>query len=201
MKKYNSDIDPVVAAIPTYKMRDATLELVHHLLDQGFEDIVVLDDCSPDNTAEAVTSEVAENAGVTCRSGEKNVGAAGIRNSIIRLLDEQNAPDSTIIAFFDADTDPQLTSLPLAERIRHVIESHPSAGLVTGDILNADGTRGAFTYGPLFSLRFPVAALLQAHLEQTSKHDRDKANRLFQKYGWILKGFPNTYDKEMKHIV
>jgi GT2 family glycosyltransferase len=111
-----------VAVIPNYNMAEAAGNLAESLLSEEFSHIYILDDNSPED-AKAIISDRFDDR-VKVVEGKKNLGAAGNRNRILQVLDEQGAPLDTAIAFIDADTALMPADIPLAAKDKREYSTH-----------------------------------------------------------------------------
>ena len=115
----------VTVIIPTYNRADIIEKSIRSVLDQTYEDftLIIVDDCSKDNTEEVVGSILDER--IVYHRVAENKGAAGARNEGVKLADTE------FIAFEDSDD----TWLPekLEKQIKYMDE-HPDIGLVYGKI-------------------------------------------------------------------
>ena len=113
----------VSVIIPTYNRADKIERAIKSVLDQTFEDfdVIVVDDCSSDNT-EAVVKTITDER-VKYHRLDKNQGAAGARNSGVAIS------ESEYIAFHDSDDE----WLPdkLKKQFEYMQE-HPQVGMVYG---------------------------------------------------------------------
>jgi len=188
----NSNTQPkVFAVVPTYNMSGSLGELLPQLIEQQYDQVFVLDDASIDDTKEMVGAFGRE---VQLISGNKNVGSGANRNRIIGVLGALDAQDA-IINFIDADTRLEPGNKPLAQAARDLFEQYPNAGMIGGKVLNADGSWGAFNYGPEFSLRWATATVHQLRLEKISKTDPGKALKQYNRHRNLLQGYPNIFQE------
>lgn len=94
-------IQPVVSIIvPAYNAEDVVAKTIDSVLAQSFPEweLIVVNDCSTDNTAAIVAQYSLRDARIKLLNLEKNMGApAGPRNAGVRLAEGQ------YVAFLDAD--------------------------------------------------------------------------------------------------
>ena len=113
----------VTVIIPTYNRADKIEKSIKSVLDQTYDDfiLIVVDDCSMDNTEEIVRN-IGDERIVFHRLSE-NKGAGGARNEGVRLAETE------YIAFHDSDD----LWLPdkLEKQIKYM-DDHPDTGLVYG---------------------------------------------------------------------
>lgn len=173
----------VIAAIPNFKMADSLQQLLEELLKQGYDQIVVLDDASTDNSVAIAKSF----EGVTVVAGEDNRGSGGNRNRILDIL----PPDSNaIIHFIDADTSLETRDTPVIARN---IFADPDIVAVGGLVRNLDGSPFIWNWGDRFIPQTQVSMAIAAKLGEIMKEDPDKAKRLWAKYGVLLHHTPNPF--------
>ena len=110
----------VSVVIPTYNRRDQVIAAIRSALDQSFpvHEVIVVDDCSSDDTIRHVASTFAGDSRVRPMMMVTNRGACYARNAGVE------AAEGEWIAFLDSDDlwDPEKLSLQMAE-----IERNPSA--------------------------------------------------------------------------
>jgi len=122
----------VTILVPAYNERDHIAETIHSLVTQTLppEEVVVIDDCSTDGTA-----EVAEAMGVTVvrpdtntgsKAGAQNYGLQFVRTKYIMAVDADTtlAPDAVekIMAAFEDDSVVAACGLVLPRKVRTVWE-------------------------------------------------------------------------------
>ena len=92
----------LVALIPAYNEEAVIAQTIQSILDAGMhpKDIIVINDCSKDRTA-----EIATGLGVVVFNNEVNLGkAGGVTNALRRISSDSRYKDLTHICFLDADT-------------------------------------------------------------------------------------------------
>lgn len=136
---------PVIAAIPNYNMSAYLRRLLPQVLAQDYDRVLVLDDDSTDDSAEAVASFGAE---VTLVRAPRNAGAGANRNQVI-----DHVEPGALIHFIDADMD--LVGSETAAVARELAEKYRErgVGVIGGLVSRVDGWQEPFNYGPVFSLR------------------------------------------------
>lgn len=183
---------PVIAAVPTYNMANSLKNLIPQLLGQGFDKIIILDDASVDDTSMVVKKHGDD---IQYEKFTANIGSAGNRNRIIGVLNKEKFPKSTIINFIDADVLFEPNQPKAATTALDLVHKYAKAGIITVNILNNDGTRGAFNYGPVYSHKWLVSVFFLTKLEALVKKDPGKAQIYWTKHKRWFKGFPNPLDK------
>lgn len=183
---------PAIAAVPTFNMANSLKNLIPQLLKQGYDKIIILDDNSNDDTSNVVE---AFDKNVQYERFDTNVGSAGNRNRIISVLRKDKLPDEAIINFIDADIVFEPDQPQAAKIAQSLIKKYPKAGIVTVNILNNDGTRGAFNYGPAYTHKWLVSVFFLTRLEALVKKDPVKAQKYWDKHQFWFRGFPNPLDK------
>lgn len=186
-----SESVPVIAVVPTYNMAESLSDLVPQLLGQGYDRIIVIDDNSTDNTSEVVKTFGRR---IQYERFGNNVGSAGNRNRAIGVLRKDDLPNKTIINFIDADVVFEPNQPKAGKVARDLIQKYPKAGVITVNILNNDGTRGAFNYGPVYSHKWLVSVFFLARLESLVKKEPTKAQKYWAKHQRWFEGFPNPLD-------
>ncbi len=120
----------ISVVIPSYNRRDCVLNLLRDVLaqeDVEFE-VIVVDDCSPDDSVEAIRREF---PGVKLLVNEKNGGPCVTRNRGIR-----EAAGDWIVGF---DSDVTLPDRKLLAKVRDAVIEHPKATGFAFRIFKADG--------------------------------------------------------------
>ncbi len=115
----------VTVIIPTYNRADKIENSIKSVLGQTYEDftLIIVDDCSKDNTEEVVRSIGDER--IVYHRLEINKGAAGARNEGVKLADTE------FIAFEDSD---DLWLPDKLEKQTEYLDEHQDVGLVYGKI-------------------------------------------------------------------
>jgi GT2 family glycosyltransferase len=134
----------VVAAIPNYNMADSLRTLLPQVLEQGYDDVFVLDDASTDHSVEVVREF--GDAVTLVRSGQ-NRGAGTNRNQIIDCVG-----DDVLIHFIDADMDLVTADIAAVARGMAVQYADQGVGVIGGLVSRVDGSQEPHNYGPSFSL-------------------------------------------------
>ena len=126
----------VTVIIPTYNRADKIEKSIKSVLDQTYDDfiLIVVDDCSMDNTEEIVRN-IGDERIVFHRLSE-NKGAGGARNEGVRLAETE------YIAFHDSDD----LWLPdkLEKQIKYM-DDHPDTGLVYGK-MRVNAREGSYAF-------------------------------------------------------
>lgn len=96
-KTFDNDLVSVI--IPTFNVADYIGETIQSVLDQTYKnfEIIIIDDCSTDNTCDIVNTYAEKDSRVKCIRQNENMGAAVARN---RGIEEANG---RFIAFLDSD--------------------------------------------------------------------------------------------------
>jgi len=190
-------VNKVIAAIPSYNMLPQLLSLLPQLVEHQFDEIFVLDDNSSDGTVEEIRRRFTS---VNVVSGKNNLGAAGNRNRILEVLDSHKSRDDVIV-FIDADME-LIGGSNIPKTVRQLFETHDQAGLIGGKVLNADGSWGAFNYGPLPLIRWMVASrFFQLRYEQLKSSEPTKVMALWRKHAEFLKDWPNPFNEAVAREV
>ena len=97
MPLYNNDIVSVIT--PVYNVEKVIGKTIDSILAQGYEnlEIVLVDDCSKDNSAEVIAEYTAKHPNIVYHKQEKNGGAAVARNTALKLA------KGRYVAFLDSD--------------------------------------------------------------------------------------------------
>lgn len=181
---------PVVAAIPTYNMEQEVCQLVPHLLEHEFDHVVILDDNSHDHTSERLLDNFGDQ--IVLEQGKENLGSAGNRNRILKVITRLGLSDETVINFVDADTEIiPTTSQSIPSAALRLMNQYPNAGTIGNAVYNRDLTWSAFNYGPLFSLGYLRSSLIQMKVDQLQSSDLRKADELYKQKAGLLEGWPN----------
>lgn len=175
-----SETLPIVAAIPNYNMADSLNRLLGQVVEQGYDDVFVLDDASTDHSSGVAAAFDSE---VHFVSDEKNVGPGANRNRILDALGQE-----AIIHFMDADV--RLLTEDALAAIRATFGEHSDAGAIGGLIRLPDGEPWMFNYGPRYSLYSNIAGWAQSivHDPAGPKPVKKLVDRLS---GWRHRGFPD----------
>ena len=120
--------------IPTYNRASMVCDCVASVLASSFSDyeVVVVDDCSPDDTGERLQARFSHEPRVRYfrnsvnkqLGGSRNVGAGHARGTYLLFLDDDNLIDSKMLGLLVAD-----------------FESHPEAGLIAPMAVNVAGAK------------------------------------------------------------
>lgn len=92
----------VTVAVTHFNALNHLMRLIPDLREQGFTDIVILDDCSDDDSISWLETQ----NDISVIAGERNLGPTGNRN---RILDRDT---QEIILFIDCDMDPKTSGIP-----------------------------------------------------------------------------------------
>ena len=97
MPQYDNDIVSVIT--PVYNVGKVIGKTINSMLAQGYKDleIVLVDDCSKDNSAEVIAEYTAKYPNIVYHRQEKNGGAAVARNTALKLA------KGRYVAFLDSD--------------------------------------------------------------------------------------------------
>lgn len=139
-----TDASPVVAVVPNYNMGENLRKLIPNLLEQGYDDVFVLDDASTDDSADVVRGF---GSAVKLVRSPENRGASANRSQIIG-----HVADDVIIHFVDADMDLGTTDTPTVAREVFARYSGRGVGAIGGLVTRADGSQEPHNYGAVFSL-------------------------------------------------
>jgi len=141
---------PVIAAIPNYNMGLQLESLLPEVLEQEYDNVVVLDDASTDDSVGIVESFGKE---VSLVRAKENQGAGANRNQIIEFVG-----DSAIVHFIDADTKLETESIP--EKARELMQQYEkeNVGVVAGLVIRNDGSQEPYNFGPSFKLSTNLTA-------------------------------------------
>lgn len=131
---------PVIAVVPTYNSSDLISDRVEQLLVQNFDQIIVCDDNSSDDTVEGLEKEFGNRVKII--AGKDNLGPAGNRN---RCLQELSGNE--LVFFIDADCEIVYKN-NLIDLIRSVF-TNESVGVVGFSLLDKDGKPMMWNYGDL----------------------------------------------------
>lgn len=97
MPLYDNEIVSVIT--PVYNVGKVIGKTIESMLAQGYDDleIVLVDDCSKDNSAEVIAKYTAKYPNIVYHKQEKNGGAAVARNTALKLA------KGRYVAFLDSD--------------------------------------------------------------------------------------------------
>lgn len=95
----NYDNDKVSVIIPVYNKERYLANSIESIIDQSYKnwEIILVDDCSTDNSAKIISKYADKNPNIIYHKQEKNGGAAVARNTALNLANGRYA------AFLDAD--------------------------------------------------------------------------------------------------
>lgn len=173
---------PVVAAIPNYNMADSLSELLPQVLEQGYDDVYVLDDASTDHSHETVGKFSND---LNYVSGKENLGAGGNRSRILGRIGQK-----AIIHFIDADMRLETERIP---EVANEIMPSSGIGFIGGLVKSEAGQQIFWNFGPRQCLHTDISALLQARIEQLNEKDPEHAMSLRTKYSRYLRSWPNPF--------
>lgn len=173
----------VVAAIPNYNMADSLAELLPQVLEQGYDEVYVLDDASTDHSRE--TTAVFD-GDVRFVAGSENIGPGGTRSRILDVLSHD-----AIIHFMDADM--RLESERTPEIAREIMRA-PDIGFIGGLIKRPDGLQSLWNYGPRQCLHTDLISTLHAALGDIGDRDPARGAALRERFAGLLKEWPNPYE-------
>lgn len=139
-----------MAAIPNYNMAESLRLLLPQVLEQGYDDVLVLDDASTDHTRDVVSPYLGD---VRFLRNFENRGSGATRNLIIGAL-----ACVAIVHFIDADM--RLDSERIPE-VASYIMNDSDFGFVGGLVRNTSGRQIGFNYGPRMCLRNSLVAQAQ----------------------------------------
>jgi GT2 family glycosyltransferase len=180
----------VVAAIPNYNMADSLSDLLPQILEQGYDEVFVMDDNSTDHSRDVVEEYGND---VWFLHGDNNVGSAANRNRVIGALGGE-----AILHFLDADM--QLESERTPEVIQDIMEDHNLA-FVGGLVKDTDGLQLPWNYGPRQGLHSDMHAWLQAYVGNLAHKDYEKASKLHKHLGKFLSAWPNLFEEPVQRKV
>lgn len=131
----------VSVIIPAYNAARYLPAALDSILQQSFTDfeVIVIDDCSTDDTAEIIRSYASRDARIRTFFNENNLGIAGNRNKGVSYA------NGTYIVWQDAD------DISLPDRIKHqyeLMECNPDVGIVGGylELFRGNTTLGTRKY-------------------------------------------------------
>ncbi|MEO5499179.1 MAG: glycosyltransferase [Candidatus Saccharimonadales bacterium] len=127
--------EKIIAAVPTYNAGENLLKLGAQLRKENFYKVFILDDCSTDESIEALENEFPEFLVVR---GKENKGPAGNRNRILDHISNET------IFFIDADMN--IESIGIQQEITKAL-GRASVGMVGGLIHNKSGNPMWWNYG------------------------------------------------------
>ncbi len=131
---------PIIAVIPNYNMATQLEKLLPTLINQGYQTIYVLDDCSTDNSEEIVRRFKYD--GVVFVSNNINIGAGPNRNRIMKY------EKYCIAHFLDADME-LIDKNQTIEDIKDSFKRHPDASVIGFRVLNPNMTQFEWNFGPI----------------------------------------------------
>ncbi len=126
-----------IAVIPNYNQGASLPPLLDQLLEEGFDQIFVLDDASNDNSLALLKPY--ENK-VKIVTGPYNVGPGGNRNRIIPHLKRDD-----VVMFVDADM--QLITTGIKPKILKLFKANPDVAMFGGGIQDKRGKPMTYNYG------------------------------------------------------
>lgn len=135
---------PVFAAVPNFNMGDYLRKLLPQILNQGYDNVFVLDDASTDHSVDVV-SEFGKD--VTLVRSPANRGASANRNQVI-----DRVKDGALIHFVDADMDLMTPNIASVARELAARYASRGVGVIGGLVSRSDGSQEPHNYGPSFSL-------------------------------------------------
>jgi len=171
---------PVIAAIPAFNSERTLGPLLEQVLEQEYDEVIVVDDASTDNTLELIHSFRND---VTAIAGKENLGPGGNRNRIMPELGY-----SAIVHFIDSDV--RLNSHASPEIARE-LGAAAKLGYVGGLVRNPDGRQNPYNYGPRPSLWKDGSAVAQYALWGISRFNEAAAKALRAPLAIYLRDWPN----------
>ncbi|HSX00328.1 MAG TPA: glycosyltransferase [Patescibacteria group bacterium] len=174
---------PIVAAIPNYNMALSLKELLPNLIRQNYDQIVVLDDASSDDSVAVAKSF--ENVAVIV--GKANLGSGGNRNRILEIIPQTS---EAIIHFIDADTTLDTTNTP--EKINTVF-TDPAVIAMGGLVKNIDGSQFLWNWGDKFTPQAQLSMTLASKFSELMATDRSKAEQYWKRFSALMKHTPNPF--------
>lgn len=174
----------VIAAIPNYNMGQELAISLPPILEQGYDDVYVLDDSSTNEDTFDVYEDFKHD--ITVINGTENFGAAGNRNRVI-----QHA-GSALIHFMDADT--TLNSSNTPDLVREGLED-PNVGYVGGLILNEKGEQVPFNHGSFLSVRSQLGLGVQFGVDALRQNHPNTATKIRKAASSLVAGWPNTLEE------
>jgi len=124
----------ISVVIPTYNRAAMVCDCVCSVLESGFAEfeVIVVDDCSPDDTGERIRERFASDPRVKYHrndvnrqlGGSRNVGARHATGDYLLFLDDDNIVDREMLGALYAD-----------------FSSHPNAGLIAPMAVNVHGKK------------------------------------------------------------
>lgn len=174
---------PVVAVIPNYNMGNHLNKLLPNTLNQGYDQVFVLDDNSSDYSYEIARTYAPE---VTTIKGDKNVGAGYNRNRII------NHVGSVLLHFIDADVD--ILTENSAKIAQETYQKYPEpVGAIGGLVSRLDGSQEPYNYGPAFQAKVNLTAWVPLIIDQFRQNPK-LAEKMYKSLKFIMKDWPNVLD-------
>lgn len=177
----------VIAAIPNYNMGSHLRKLLPQVIEQGYDQVFVLDDGSTDDSV-AVVKEF--DGKVHLVASPANQGCTANRNQILKVVDGDE-----LIHFIDADMD--LVTDSTAEVARDLAARYADLGVgaIGGLVSRADGSQEPYNFGPAFSLKTHLTGVPPV-LDRLRTRPQ-VARTVQQAVGPIVKNYPNILDRPM----
>lgn len=170
----------VVAAIPAYNMAEPLEGLLRQIWSGGYDDVVVIDDASTDDTP-----YVARRGGAELIRNRHNQGAGASRN---RVLEYVRDPD-VVIHFLDADVE---LKQPSTSNILRRMPLDEETSLVGGLALTRSGIQNPFNYGPRQTLRGSLTAAIQMKIAALVENGKvEEAQKLRARFEHKLVDWPD----------
>lgn len=176
----------VAAVIPAYNAAGTLQVLLDDLVKQKYDEIIVLDDASTDDTAKITRNYKSK---IRLIEGRNNVGSGANRNRII------GQTSSNILHFIDADM--RLKSINTPDIIRQLHWPENTA-YIGGLIRNPDSEQNPFNFGPRPGIVTSLTSLLQYAIWLIGLRQKKLAAILRNLAQPILRSWPNIYTPQKR---
>jgi GT2 family glycosyltransferase len=172
----------VIAAVPAHNAAGTIKQLLKSLVNQGYDDIYVIDDASEDTTVRLAKSFSPK---VKVLENSENVGTGANHNRIIGRVDD------SIIHFIDAD---MILLTKNAPKVIKKMHWPKTAAYIGGIVRNPDGTQNPFNYGPRPHVLTGIPqGSLQFIIWRVGRLNRPLGKILRKLFAPLLKGLPDIY--------
>jgi len=160
--------EKVTLVIPNFNGSQNIDSLIPRVIEENFDAVFVVDDCSTDSSLELLNAYSGE---VSVLAGDKNLGAGGNRNRILNVVTEG------IIMFLDIDT--ELITEGVVTKAREIFKDEEVA-LVGGLLLDRSGVPMSWNFGPEMHPFEDAQALVYENMANDFSNNQEVLDYIYQ---------------------